>query len=235
MIRLLSAALALLLIAVAAAPAAPLTGQAVQELVTRAMVAAGEAAPDVPRPLRPLPDCSHTPRVSAFQGRWTAAELHCTNPRWTRVLRTTAPASPALRDGQPAPDAPKRPALVSTHSLARGAIVQAADLALTDTPALGPDAVFTDPRELVGRRMRSDLGRGEVLLARHLEPDYAVSVDIPASLSAGAGGIAVTATVIPQQNGQLGEQIRVRHPVSGRILYATVTGPNSLRITANNP
>lgn len=217
------------------AVAAPLSGAEVKDLVIRAMTAAGETATDVPVPLRPLPDCAHEPAVAPFQGRWTTAELSCKNPPWTRVLRTTAPATPGLRPADAAPAGPVRQALVSTHSLARGAVLQESDLKLTDTPALGSDAVFTDTGDLIGRRMRADLARGEPLLARHLEPDFAVSVDIPASLSAGTGGITVTSTVLPLQNGQLGEVIRVRHPVSGRIIHATVSGPNSLRIEPNNP
>ena len=217
-----------------ATPARALEASEVQALVRAAMTAAGQPATEITIPARPLPDCPTPPEVHPFQGSWRAVELRCAAPVWKRVLRTAATASTAPRDAT-APEAPQRSVLVLTRSLPKGAVIGPEDIALENASALGRAEVFDDPALVIGRRLKQGLGGGQPLLARQLETDYAVEADTPATLTLTRDGLSVTVTVLPLENGEMGEVIRLRHPVSGRELRARVIGRDNLAITANTP
>lgn len=209
------------------------SGAEVQRLVTAALQAAGQPAHGVTAPLRAYPACATAPAVSAHNGDWSTVDLTCAAPHWVRALRLQAArAGWSRKDTAPA-DTLTRPAVVLTRPLAKGTTLQAADLVLADVAGLGADTVYDDPAALIGRVLKTNLGRGQSLQPRHLAPDYLVRKDGPVAITAGAGGIAVGMAGIALEDGEIGEVVLVRNLSSQRELRAIVAGPQIVTVQPN--
>lgn len=236
-----AAALALLLIL----PVLPLTGLAAQaagypdgmpgaevgRLVRSALTDAGVAA-EVTDPIRPYPACNTVPVVTPRDGGWTNAEVTCSAPHWVRIFRTGTGPAPRMAK----PEAPKpleMRAVVLKHSLSRGTQIASEDLELAPVSAVGPDQIFSDPTEVVGRRLKLSLGEGKPVLVRHLEPRWLVQPGAPLVLMAMAGNLAVSAPAEALDAGAEGDVVRVVNLSSGREVKAIVTGQNTVMAQTN--
>ncbi len=228
-----AAVLILMLAAKAALAGYPdgVPGAEVGRLVRAALSAAGEKA-SVTDPIRPYPPCDAAPVVTGQGGAWGNVEITCAAPRWQRVLRTGLGPVPriTLTPEEPA-EQPK--ALTLRRSLAKGAPIGAEDIELAPMAGLGPDQVFTDPADVVGRRLRQGLGAGRTVLARHLEPRWMVTPGAPLVLVAQAGGLSVSAPAEARDAGGEGDVVRVVNLSSGREVKAIVTGPNTVTAQTN--
>lgn len=207
------------------------TGHDVARLVTAALKKAGVEA-SVKAPLRAFPACDSEPAVTPRNGDWATAEMTCPAPRWSRALRTGAKGAPAASPAEPA--APHMAASL-VRSLPKGAVIAAGDVRLAPVTGLGPDDIFPDPAEVVGRRLKSAVGAGKPLLVRHLEPRWLVEPGAPLVLVAKAGGLSVSAPAEAKEAGLLGDVVRVVNLSSGREVKAIVTGPNLVSAQANIP
>lgn len=206
-------------------------GAEVGRLVRAALAAAGETAA-VRDPIRPYPPCKADPVVTPQGGSWGNAEITCAAPRWQRVLRTGIGPVPRITvtKGEPA-DQPM--AMILRRSLGKGAVIAAEDVELAPVAGLGPDQVFTDPADVIGRHLRQSLGQGRPLLARHLGPRWMVTPGAPLVLVAMAGGLSVSAPAEAREAGGEGDVVRVVNLSSGREIKAVVTGPNTVTAQTN--
>ena len=216
---------------------AALTGAAMAEpgqraAVLAALAAAGLDATGLALPARPLPPCDG---ALAAAPRGQMADIRCAAPLWRRTIRLhSAPPAPPVPRGSTAPQDAAL-AVVSRQPLARGTILGPQDIGLAPvSPRSGADR-FTDPEALVGRRLRQSLGAGQPILARNLEESRAVRAGRMARLRLSAGAVTVELEVEPIEDGTEGQTIRVRHPVSGRILHARVAGEDFLTTNAKTP
>lgn len=183
---------------------------------------------------RGFPACSAPLTVTPANDRWTSVTLACPGATgWTRTIRTTAPISPHNPETGTRMAQPMVTAWVLVESLPRGTILQAADLTQTDLTAAGHTDLVQNSDTAIGRVLRSNLSAGQPLLGRHLAPDTAVKRDRPVSITIAAAPILIEAAGIALEDGQLGEDIRVRNTASDRIIHVTVTGPNKVSVQPN--
>ena len=200
-----------------AGKAGPVDGTMARELIRQAMAAQGLAAPQMPAPLRALPDCDHAPEVAAFRGDWSAAELTCTAPvPWRRVLRTGA-ASTALPQARGA-TAPARVAatvVVAARPLPRGTRIGAADLTTGPATGYAQSSSLATPELAVGRRLRVALGAGQALQERHLEPALDIEPGQGVTLVLHSAGVEISFAGAAETGGVVGDRIVVI-PVSGQ-------------------
>ncbi|PLL12073.1 flagella basal body P-ring formation protein FlgA [Tabrizicola sp. TH137] len=208
-------------------------GDEVGRLIRAAMEEAGQAVPDFADPARAFPPCGSVPEVLPRQGSWSTAEVRCDGPVWSRAVRTGAVTGGAAM-AEPTDDAGEGPmAVVLARSVARGAVLTAEDVTLAPVGTRGPDGIFTDPAEVIGRRTKTALGLGKPVLLRQLEPVWMVARGNPVVLAASAGGLAVSAPAEALDDGALGDVIRVLNKSSGREVKAVVTGRNSVMAQTN--
>lgn len=234
MIRL---AVLLLLAGTPLATAAPaeqrLDGARMADAIVQALQAAGQAGTPVLSPNRGFPPCPSSPRVTPAQGGWQAVRVICDGPQgWSRTVRIGGGSGTAYTPGA-LPARAEVAALVLTDSLAQGTVLTEQDLKRTTVPAAGQSDLVTDLSNVVGRRLKTNLGAGQPLLARHLDHDWIVAQDAPVTIVNDLGGIHVETSGIALEPGQLGQAIRVRNPRSGRILRVTVTARNKVSVKPN--
>lgn len=219
-----------LLIAPSALWAAP-TDQAAA--VRAALAAAGQAQAQFTLPTRPLPPCDAALTAAPHLGGWSAAELVCPRPQWRRIVPLTG-ATAAAEAPTPAADLPAPTlAVLTRRPVAKGSVLGPDDLKLGPRPDRSGADGFDSLDALIGRRTRQALSAGQPVLARQLQADYAVLADRPVELRLTGAGVSVSLTVLPLENGEMGQMIRLRHPVSGRLLRARVAGPDFVILDAN--
>lgn len=208
-------------------------GDEVAQLIRAALAEAGQEAGDLAVPGRSFPACETVPQVAPRQGSWATAEVSCPAPVWSRAVRTGL-AIPQRAVAEPEAAGSTGPMVVTlARSVARGAVLTAADVTLAPVAARAPDGIFTDPTDVIGRRTKAAMGEGKAVLLRQLEPDWLVEAGNPLVLIAAAGGLAVSAPAEALEDGAMGDVIRVVNLSSQREVKAIVTGRNSVTVQTN--
>lgn len=207
-------------------------GAEVGRMIRTAMAEAGELVPDFADPVRAFPPCEAAPLVRPRQGSWATAEVICDAPVWSRAVRTGA-MTPALPAAAPVPEEAGPMVVTLARSVPRGAMLTAEDITLAAAGPRGPDGIFTNPADVIGRRTKAAIGEGKPLLLRQLEPVWLISKGNPVVLVAKAGGLAVSAPAEALDDGGMGDVIRVLNLSSQREVKAIVTGKNSVTAQTN--
>ena len=121
---------------------------------------------------------------------------------------------------------------VSTQSIKRGTTVQPGMFKNTEitVPAHETRSV-SDERELVNTELLRDLPANTPVKMQDLKPTAMVRRGQQVTVAVGGEGkgFLITVKAEAQQDGLLGEQIRLKNPESGRSLTAVVTGMNMAR------
>lgn len=225
--------IALLLTCFLPLEAAALDGQAVQATIVQALRAAGQDGVPVVSPNRPYPSCAKSLDVTPHQGGWHAVQVTCDGPGgWSRVIRIEGGTAAPRRPGVPE-DQPQRPALVLAESLPRGTVLEAGHLREAAIGARARGELVMSPETAIGRRLKSNLGAGQPLLARHLEHDWQVVEGGPVTIAKDLGGIRIEAAGVALEPGQMGQDIRVTNAGSGEVVHVTVTGRNKVTVRPN--
>lgn len=208
-------------------------GTELNRIVTQALKAKGIAGSPHVTPARSFPPCDHVPEITPFNGTWSMIRLTCSAPRrWTRHLRNTARAT-AYIPGNPAERQATGPMVVTlSRSLKRGAVVTEADVTLTPASSSVALGAFSDPADVIGRKLTANVGKGRILQARQLEQNWMIARNVPVEIGFRNSLVSVSMPGIALENGQLGEMIKVRNSSSGRVLQAIVAGPQKVQINA---
>jgi len=183
---------------------------------------------------RPFPICHQLIAIAPVQDDWASIRVACPDlPGWQRVIRTTA--LPQHQPRVPGQDQVPhtRTAIVLTESLPRGTILQPDHLTETPVNAAGHNDLIQDIAFATGRRLRSNLGAGQPLLGRHLQPDTPVQRHRAVTITISVAPIQIDAAGTALDDGQLGEVIRVRAASSDRIMQVTVVGLNKVAVLPN--
>jgi flagella basal body P-ring formation protein FlgA len=121
---------------------------------------------------------------------------------------------------------------VSTQSIKRGTAVQPGMFKNTEITVPAHETRFvSDERELVNTELLRDLPANTPLKMQDLKPTTMVRRGQQVTVAVGGEGkgFLITVKAEAQQDGLLGEQIRLKNPESGRSLTAVVTGMNMAR------
>ena len=210
-----------------------ISGTELNRIVTQALEARGIAGKPHVTPARTFPPCNHVPEIAPFNGTWSMIRLSCSAPRsWARHLRSTANAASQVA-GTPAKQRANGPMVVTLErSLKRGAVVTEADIRLTQASSSAALGAFSDPANVIGRKLTANVGEGRILLARQLEQDWMIDRNMPVEIGFENSAVSVSMPGIALENGQLGEMIEVKNSSSGRILQAIISGPQKVKINA---
>ena len=121
---------------------------------------------------------------------------------------------------------------VSNQSIKRGTTVQPGMFKNTEITVPAHETRFvSDERELANTELLRDLPANTPLKMQDLKPATMVRRGQQVTVAVGGEGkgFLITMKAEAQQDGLLGEQIRLKNPESGRSLTAVVTGMNMAR------
>lgn len=220
--------------AAAANPQDGLNGTEVTDLILAALGEAGLSGQPQVSEHRHFPACGTNPDVMPKGNDWRTVTLHCnTDASWQRSIRlpgmTVAPADQHSRDLT----GPMITAVALTESLQRGTVLQRQHLALTETSAATSDTLFIEPNTLIGRKLRINLGAGNIIQPRHLEMSWMIEKGTPVAITSSIPGLAVEMAGLAMESGQYGDIIEVQNKGSGRVIKAIVHDRNKVRVRPN--
>ena len=162
----------------------------------------------------------------------------------------TADISPAisLKAPTPAPSAPVflpatykphinpneviKTVLVANQPLRRGTVLQANLFRRVDTPIANTDGqVLTQFKEIENSELLHDMGSDQVLHNFDIKPTLMVKRGQQVTVMIGEGrGFLITVKAEAQQDGALGDQIRLKNIDSGRSISGVITGMNEVKV-----
>ena len=210
-----------------------LTGADIADVVTQALAEQGYAANvRIARERRFYP-CDHTPGVAPMFNSWDTVAVRCDTPqRWQIAVRTDlAPAAPVRGAETPLPG--KVLVVRLRSSLKRGEVIKRGDVELVAAGPAGHSGYFTDPADVIGRKMKNPVGSDTILLARHLVVRWMVEKGDPVTLEIADGSIHVATPGRATENGQFGDTIAVRSSATGRIVRGRVQSAIKIAVHAN--
>ncbi len=170
--------------------------------------------------------------------------VRCSQPTaWQLFLRLTGPATARPVTPAPAQAVGARPAgpvmaqattktvVVARRLLQRGTELNASMLEEVQRPALGLDPLAVSSlKDVEFAEVVRDIPAGTALRSYDIKRSLMVRKGQSAMLTVGQGaGFQITVKVQAEQDGHLGEQIRLKNTESGRLIVGVVTGPNALK------
>jgi len=121
-------------------------------------------------------------------------------------------------------------ALVTRRALPAGSVIDADDIRVAEVDlTTSPYPPVTEPAFVIGKLVRVGLSAGQTVVAGHLKLPVVVRNGAPVEVVATVGQVSVTGSGTAQQDGAVGDLIRVRVP-GGRTLQAIVTGEGRVTV-----
>ena len=166
-----------------------------------------------------------------FQNR-QSVRARCDAPSWQLFLQVTVRgAAPVTAASVTTPGLVMRSVWVSPQLLKRGTVIQPGMLQQT-TQALpaGDTQLVSDLRDVQNMELLRDWPANTPLRSYDVKPTQLVKRGQQVLVSVGEGrGFQITVRAEAQQDGLMGEQIKLKNIESGRILSAVVSGPSTAR------
>jgi flagella basal body P-ring formation protein FlgA len=165
-------------------------------------------------------------------GNKQSVRARCAQPLWQHfvMVQVRTGLSGALTSA-PTSNTVNRMVWVSTQSLKRGTTMQPGMFKPVEQSVSAHETRFVnDERELVHTELLRDLPANTPLKLQDLKASTMVKRGQQVTVAVGEGkGFLITVKAEAQQDGLLGDQIRLKNPESGRSLTAVVTGVNMAR------
>ena len=161
-----------------------------------------------------------------------SVRVRCAQPQWQLFVTLNSGNTPSPVNAQGLPTPSLQKVLVPKELLKRGTFVTASMFTATEMPAPGMESqLIADPKLLVNMELVRDLTPNTPLRTFDVKTAVLVKRGQEVQVTAGEGqGFSITMRAEAQQDGGLGEQIRLKNTESGRSLTATITGPNTARL-----
>ena len=177
-------------------------------------------------------DLQVAPRV---QNRWDALNVSCALPvPWSIIIRTEGQIwDENGQAGQGGPATQSISAVVLRQSARKGQLIIADMLDVAQFENEPAQGYFTDPAEIMGRRLTTNVASGVPIRERHLRPAWAVEAGQAVSIEKDLGGINVATSGIALENGAIGDMVSVRNVSSNKVLQGFVSDKNKISVSAN--
>ena len=115
-------------------------------------------------------------------------------------------------------------ALVFSHSMNAGDIVQADDMTFAKVPAGGGD-MPRDASSIIGKAVRYPVREGSVIRMSALGQPTVVHRADPVKVTWSSGALSLSVTGTAQKDAAIGDVVQIENPASKKMIDAVVTGP----------
>ena len=190
-----------------------------------AVTEAGLAGSPAMSPHRPTPECDQPPNIEVNREALSVT-VSCQAPSWRRIFRIIG------GNAAPAPAAVPHTVLALVDSLPAGTILQPAHIIEIEAPQTAATTALVRREHAIGRRLKTALGAGRMLQARHLEMSYTLQKGDVVTVTLDMQGIQIAAEAIALADAQLGERVELQSVSSDKILTGIVTGTGKVSVMA---
>lgn len=124
------------------------------------------------------------------------------------------------------------PAVVTKRTIKPREKLQPGDVAIEERDVTGTDpALIAKLGDIAGRRARTFIPAGAVVQTKNLEPNPPVLTDELVKVRVVAGSVRIETQAIAEQDGYIGDYIKVRNPKTAASFSARVIGENAVAVT----
>ena len=163
-------------------------------------------------------DLEFSPHI---QNDWRTLRIKCTSQNWQSILRTSALApNEELEKKHDMQSLSKVVSVVSNMS--KGQVIGEENLALVSMPNQNVFAGFRKIDDLIGRKVTSNLAKGTILKARHVQFRMNVNKSDTVVVVLGNRKLSITTYGIALTSGQKGDLITVENIKSKKKFKAIV-------------
>ncbi len=115
-------------------------------------------------------------------------------------------------------------ALVFSHSMNAGQIVQADDMTFAKVPATAGD-MPSDASSVIGKMVRYPVREGAVIRTSALSQPTVIHRAEPVRVTWSSGALSLSISGTAQKDAAIGDAIQIENPASKKMIDAVVTGP----------
>ena len=90
---------------------------------------------------------------------------------------------------------------------------------------------FANEKELIGRKLKTNLKMGQILHPRHLFKRYDINNGDIISIVSNLGNVSVTVSGEAQDSGNLGDLIKVKNLKSGKVIKGYIKKDKKIKIS----
>ena len=116
------------------------------------------------------------------------------------------------------------------NSLEKNDIIQLNDIETVLVEKKHQTSFFTNKKELVGRKLKKNLKKGQILHPRHLFESFEINNGDIISIVSNLGNVFVTVSGEAQDSGNLGDLIKVKNLKSGKIIKGYIKKDKKIKI-----
>ena len=122
--------------------------------------------------------------------------------------------------------------IVLAHSVSAGELLNEENLKSVVLPHYNGFGGFFDLSHVLGRKTKTPLREGTVLLSRHLVPNWTIQAEQQVDIENTVSGINVTTVGVALENGHIGDIIKVKNLNSDAIIEGFVINRKKIKINA---
>ncbi len=115
-------------------------------------------------------------------------------------------------------------ALVFSHAMNTGQIVQADDMTFAKVPA-GAGDMPSDAASVIGKAVRYPMREGAVIRTSALSQPTVIHRAEPVKVTWSSGALSLSVTGTAQKDAAIGDTLQIENPTSKKMIDAVVTGP----------
>jgi flagella basal body P-ring formation protein FlgA len=119
-----------------------------------------------------------------------------------------------------------------TKSVSRGEILSEADVKVLRVKNKANVGYFVTTADVIGRKTKRALSVGDILLNRHLEPNWDIKENQKVIIETRVGSLVVSTLGTAIANGQIGELLLVKNHDSGTVVEGEIISEKKINVIA---
>ena len=117
-----------------------------------------------------------------------------------------------------------------TKSLEKNDIIKLSDIETVLVEKKYQTSFFANKKELIGRKLKTNLKMGQILHPRHLFESFDINNGDIISIVSNIGNVSVTVSGEAQASGNLGDLVKVKNLKSGKIIKGYIKKDKKIRV-----
>ena len=210
-----------------------ITGSEIKSLVVNFLEDKGLNSSPIIKENRVFKQCNHKLKINPIFKDYKTVIVSCKEPiKWQVTIRTNTTNKNSFKKSASLSGHSDNliTLVILKHNLKKGEVIQLQDLKYTDKKDIIGNGYFINFENLIGRKLKQNLSRGQVIKSRHLEENFLVEEGQSILIYSDLNGIKVKMAGNALQNGHFNELIMVKNLSSGKIVEGRIVDEKKIFI-----
>ncbi len=210
-----------------------ITGSEIKSLVVNFLADKGLNSSPIIKENRVFKQCSHKLKINPIFNDYKTVIVSCKEPmKWQVTIRTNTTNKNSFKKSTSVGGNSDNliTLVILKHNLKKGEVIQLHNLNYTNKKDIIGNGYFINFENLIGRKLKQNLSRGQVIKSRHLEENFMVKEGQSILIFSDLNGIKVKMAGNALQNGHFNELIKVKNLSSGKIIQGRIVDEKKIFI-----